>query len=150
MWVGGGGGGQVVGGTTNRHLGINAVELSRVSGLTCCVGSTEALLTELQQLRSQMHVASVNVGRMGDRMSGSIKALQEVQCVLDERTQTLTIVQARLAESEKALETLRNAMMLRDSTMSDMDLELEALKDSGGGLAISNPAPQDHTRTQQP
>jgi hypothetical protein len=98
-----------------------------------------------------MHVASVNVGRMGDRMSGSIKALQEVQCVLDERTQTLTIVQARLAESEKALETLRNAMMLRDSTMSDMDLELEALKDSGAGVSNVQPhAPRSHAHTQQP
>jgi chromosome segregation ATPase len=101
--------------------------------------TTEALLSELQHLRSQMHIASANVGRMGDRMSGSIKALQEVQCVLDERTQTLTIVQARLAESEKALETLRNAMVLRDTTMSDMDHELEALKDSGGSAFLNSP-----------
>ena len=93
-----------------------------------------------------MHIASANVGRMGDRMSGSIKALQEVQCVLDERTQTLTIVQARLAESEKALETLRNAMVLRDTTMSDMDHELEALKDSGGSAFLNPP----YTRTRAP
>lgn len=73
----------------------------------------------------------MNVDRMSERMNGSLKALHEVQAVLDERSLSLEVLQRKLVESERKNETLRNAMILRDSTLNDMEEELQAVRDGG-------------------
>ena len=85
----------------------------------------------MQRLRQQMQAASANVDRMTSKMNASLKALYEVQNVLEERTLSLEIVQQRLAEAERTVDTYRNAMVLRETTLHDMEEELSLAKDSG-------------------